>query len=188
MNHSSGPSIPGSGGGVTVGTFTLKSTLFTEAQAEELEKSMKIGFEEVKEGIQKLAEGNFEGMKASMKTNFDDMKKDMKEGLEKFSEEKLKTSMNALKNDMKESMKNALDEMKSIMKTDFEGLKKEVKDDLKKLTKEVFDRDHYQKKLQFLEKENARLKAKQPRELNEESFDISNSKSINYLDSKIPNK
>ena len=72
--------------------------------------------------------------------------------------------------ELKNSMKVDFEEMKASIKNDFEDLKEQMKADLEKFGKEVFDHDHYQKKIKFLEQENARLKGNKPEKLNEESF------------------
>ena len=136
--------------------------MFTEKQTEELEKSMKNGFDEMKEGLQKRSEEDFEVMKANLQVT--------KKELNKLIDEELKTTMKAMKNDfeglkkeMKEDMEKftekQLKTFTKTMKSDFEGLKK--------IMEGLQNHDHYLKKIQFLEKENDRLKRQKPKQLNE---------------------
>ena len=134
--------------------------MFTEKQTEELEKSMKNGFDEIKndikEGLQKISEEDLVGMKANLQI----MKKEMKDDLNKLIDEELKTTMKAMKNDFEGLKKEMKEDMEKFTeKHDFEGLKK--------IMEGLQNHDHYLKKIQFLEKENDRLKRQKPKQLNE---------------------
>ena len=113
---------------------------------------MKNGFDEMKEGLQKRSEEDFEVMKTNLQVT--------KEELNKLIDEELKTTMKAMKNDFEGLKKEMKEDMEKFTeKHDFEGLKK--------IMEGLQNHDHYLKKIQFLEKENDRLKRQKPKQLNE---------------------
>ena len=123
---------------------------------------MKNGFDEMKEGLQKRSEEDFEVMKANLQVT--------KEELNKLIDEELKTTMKAMKNDFEGLKKEMKEDMEKFTEKQLKTFTKTMKNDfegLKKIMEGLQNPDHYLKKIQFLEKENSRLNRQKPKELNE---------------------
>ena len=121
------PWIPGSGHEIII-TTAMKGPLFTEKHAQELKKSMKNDFDEMKnkmkEDLKKLAEEDFEEMKNQIQEDLNGLKGEIG-GLKKMAKENL------------EKMKNDFESQKEEMKAHFEDMKNQMKGDLKKSNEEV---------------------------------------------------